>query len=563
LFNKKILYIVNKTTIGIKSMKKKITLVLLFAFTCLSFAQKVNTGKEIMICAHPLAAQAGLEVYNNGGNVVDVAIATAYALGVVEPFGSGIGGEGMMLIYDAKEKKCTVIDFKAISPKAATYSTLDFNNLSAWSRTIKGASVPSAVAGLEYALEKFGKIDRKKVIQPAINYAINGFEADSSLELFVNIYKRYLDNDDYSKKIYCPKGKPVKKGNIVKNKDYGNTLIQIRDKGATDFYSGQIADKIVQDSKKNGGFITKEDLEAYKPLVREALVGNYKGYDILTTPPPCGGMILLEAINILKYFNLAECKKENDYSLHILSEVFKKIYIDESAFNSDPEFYNVPVETVTSQKFAFDRFKEINLASPTDTKDVTIGVIGDKNTTQLTVMDIEGNTVSLTITLSSLFGSAHTVEGCGFHLNNEMQNYNKDKTHPKSLEPHKRVVTSLVPTIITKNGRPIYATGTPGGDLIISTVLQIIINLLEFDMNLEEAMFAPRIFSTYYQSELELENDFPKASTEQLEHIGHELKFYPKHRAYFGAVQSVMYDEKTKSLIGVSDPRRGGAAMGK
>ena len=544
-------------------MKKKITIILLFVFTSLSFSQKVNTAKEIMICAHPLAAQAGLDVYNSGGNFVDAAIATAYALGVVEPFGSGIGGEGMMLIYHAKEQKCTVIDFKAISPKAANYSTLDYSNVSSWNRTIKGASVPSAVAGLEYALEKFGKIDRKKVIQPAIDYAINGFEVDSSLELYLNNFKRYLDNDEYSKKTYYPKGKTVKYGDIVKNKDYGNTLIQIRDKGAVDFYYGKIADKIAKDSKKNGGFITKEDLEAYKPLIREALVGNYKGYDILTTPPPCGGMVLLEAINILKYFNLNECKKENDYSLHILSEVFKRIYMDENTFNGDPEFSTIPVEDVISQNFAFNRFKEINLASPTDTRDVKSGVIGDKNTTHLTVMDIEGNTVSLTITLSSLFGTAHTVEGCGFHLNNEMQNYNTDENHLNGLKPHKRVVTSLVPTIIMKNGRPIYATGTPGGDLIISTVLQIIINLLEFDMSLEEAMFAPRIFSSYYQTELELENGFNEASTEQLKQIGHELKFYPPYRAYFGSAQSIMYDEKTESLIGVSDPRRSGAAIGK
>jgi len=545
-------------------MKRKIIYLftIFFLFTGLIFSQKVSYGEKIMICAHPLAAKAGLKVFHEGGNVVDVAVATAYALGVVEPYGSGIGGEGMMIIYQSKEKKFVVIDFKAIAPKLANYDNLNFKDLSSWSRTIKGASVPGAVAGLELALEKFGKIDRKKVIQPAIDYALNGFEVDSSLALNLITYKKFLDNDEYSKKIYYPNGEPLKRGDKVINKDYGKTLIEIRDNGAEAFYKGKIADKIVKDSKKNGGFITKEDLLSYKPIIREPLIGEYKGYKIVTTPPPCGGMHLIEALNMLSFFNLSFCRDYNEYSIHILSEVFKRMFIDEATFNADPEFYDVPVNKIISKDFAFQRFKEINLSKPTDTKDIKIGVIGDKNTTHLTVMDIEGNTVTLTITLSSLFGTSHTVEGCGFHLNNEMQNFNPDENHPNSLKPHKRVVTSLVPTIVMKGDKPFLATGTPGGDLILSTITQILVNVLDFNMELKNAMDYPRIFSTYYQPEIEVENRFSKNTVDFLSNMGYEFKSHTEYKAYFGAVQSIMYDDKNRKLIGVSDVRRSGAAIG-
>jgi len=545
-------------------MKRRIIfyLSILLIFTEFVFSQKVSTGEKIMICAHPLAAKAGLKVFHEGGNVVDVAVATAYALGVVEPYGSGIGGEGMIIIYQAKENKFIVIDFKAISPKGANYSTLDFKNLSSWSRTIKGASVPGAVAGLELALEKFGKIDRKKVIQPAIDYALNGFEVDSSLALNLITYKKFLDNDEYSKKIYYPDGQPLRKGDKVINKDYGKTLIEIRDNGVDAFYKGKIAEKIAKDSKKNGGFITKDDLLSYKPIIREPLISEYREYKIITTPPPCGGMHLIEALNMLSFFNLSSCKDYNEYSIHILSEVFKRMFIDEATFNADPEFYNVPVDKIISKDFAFNRFKEINLSKPTDTKDIKVGVIGDKNTTHLTVMDIEGNTVTLTITLSSLFGTSHTVEGCGFHLNNELQNFNPDENHPNSLKPHKRVVTSLVPTIVMKGDKPFLATGTPGGDLILSTIAQILVNVIDFGMKLKDAMNAPRVFSTYYQPEIEVENRFTKNTTDFLTNFGYELKYHSEYKAYFGAVQSIMFDEKNNKLIGVSDIRRSGAAIG-
>jgi gamma-glutamyltranspeptidase/glutathione hydrolase len=515
-----------------------------------------------MISAHPLAAKAGMEIHSKGGNVVDVAVAVAYALGVVEPHGSGIGGEGMMVIYNAKDKKAIVVDFKGISPKGASYRTLDLNKPSEWARTARGASVPGAVAGLELARETFGKLDRKTVLQPAIDYALKGFEVDSTLALNLESYRRILEKDPYTKALYYANGQAAKVGTILKNANYGKSLQAIQSGGVDAFYKGVIADLIARDAQRRGGFITKEDLLAYKPILRDPLIGEYRGYTIMTTPPPCGGMFLLEALNILKQFDLQECRKNDEYDLHLFAEMSKLMYKDEATHNGDPEFSTIPVKTVTSEAYAFRRFRQIDLAHARDTQQIEAGRILDKNTTQLCVMDIEGNTVSLTITLSSLFGTGQTVEGGGFILNNEMQNFNVDPGHPNSLQPHKRVVTSLVPTIILKEGRPIYAVGTPGGDLILSTVAQVIVNLLDFKMPLREAIYAPRMFSIFSQRELEVENRFSDKGLVQLETLGHQVKRSEAFRAYFGAVQSIMYDARTNTLIGCSDPRRSGAAIG-
>jgi gamma-glutamyltranspeptidase/glutathione hydrolase len=523
---------------------------------------KVSSGSKIMISAHPLAAKAGLAVYRQGGNVVDVAVAVAYALGVVEPHGSGIGGEGMMLIYNAKQKKSTIVDFKGISPQAASYRTLDLGKKSDWARSAKGASVPGAVAGLELAREQFGKLDRATVLQPAIDYAIKGFEVDSTLALNLESYRRILEKDPYTKGIYYHGGQAPKAGATVKNPDYGKTLARIQAGGVDAFYKGDIAEHIVRDMRKRDGFLTKEDLLAYKPIVREALIGSYRGYDIITTPPPCGGMLLIEALNILKHFDLKECRKNDEYNLHLFAEVFKLMFKDEEAHNGDPEFNTIPVKEVMSDDFAFQRFLRINLAHSLDSQQIEAGTIDDKNTTQLCVMDVDGNTVSLTITLSSLFGTGQTVEGAGFILNNEMQNFNVDPKHPNSLQPHKRVVTSLVPTIIAKDGRPLYVIGTPGGDLIISTIAQVVVNLIDFEMPLREAIDAPRMFSIFTQRDLEIEGGHGEKSYRLLGTLGHEVKRYDGIRAYFGAVQSIMFDARSNRLIGCSDPRRSGAAVG-
>ena len=523
---------------------------------------KVASGNKIMIAAHPLAARAGMEIYKKGGNVVDVAVAVAYALGVVEPHGSGIGGEGMMLIYDSKEGRSTVIDFKAISPASASHQKLDLRRKSDWARSVKGASIPGAVAGLEFARERFGRLDRKSVLQPAVNFALHGYEVDSTLALNLESYRRILERDSSAKLLYYPEGRTPNVGRVLENPDYGKTLQLIQSQGPDAFYKGAIADLIVKHSETKGGFITKDDLLAYKPIVREALVGHYRGYEIITTPPPCGGMLLIETLNILKYFNLAEAKRRNEYNLHLFAETFKLVLKDEATHNGDPEFNTIPIAKVVSDQYAFQRFLQIDLAHSAHPAQVNAGSTEDKNTTHLSVMDIDGNAVSLTITLSSLFGTGQIVQGAGFMLNNEMQNFNDNDTHPNSLKPHKRVVTSLVPTIVAKNGKPMYVLGTPGGDLIISTIAQVIVNLVDFDMTLQDAVFAPRMFSIFTQRELETESRFSQGAFELLERFGHDVKQLGDYRAYFGSVQAIKLDSDARRLTGCSDPRRSGAAVG-
>lgn len=543
----------------------RLLLVLSLAFFFVSVhAQepKVATGKEIMIVAHPLAAKAGLQVFERGGNVVDVAVATAYALGVVEPHGSGIGGEGMMLVYDARKNAYTVIDFKGIAPGKASYTTLDYGNVSSWSRTVRGASVPGAVAGLEMARDRYGTLDRGTVLQPAIDLALKGFAVDSTLSARLKGAQSTLAKDPYSARTLYPGATVPAAGTVLTNPDYGATLREIQVNGPEAFYQGKIARLIVRDAEQSGGFITMEDLAAYRAIERQALRGSYRGMEIITTPPPCGGMHLIEALNILSYFDLRQFRRAQNSHVHLLAEIFKLVFKDERTHNGDPDFVSVPVAAVTSQEFAFSRALSVDLAQARHPSAVTAGRIPDKNTTHLSVMDAQGNAVALTITLSSMFGTAHTVEGAGFLLNNEMQNYDSDSTAANALQPHKRVVTSLVPTILARNGMPVTVIGLPGGDAIISTMTQVIVNLVDFGMDLESAIASPRAFTIFTQRALEIERPLLPETKTLLGSLGHDLQEWDKN-AYFGVVQAVERDAQTGMLLGVSDERRSGAAIGR
>jgi gamma-glutamyltranspeptidase/glutathione hydrolase len=523
---------------------------------------KMATGRSIMIAAHPQAAQAGLEVWKKGGNVVDVAVATAYCLGVVEPHGSGIGGEGMMLIYDAATDKATVIDFKATSPARASYTTLEFANVGSWARTPKGAAIPGVVAGLELARERFGKLDRATLLQPAIDYALNGFTVDSTLALNLSSYQKTLSRDSSARRVFYPRGAPLQRGTKVRNTEYGKTLQIIQHEGASAFYRGAIADLIVQDASRYRGFITKEDLAAYRAVLREPLRSQYRGYQVITTPAPCGGMFLIEGLNILEQFDLRACRAKSGYDAHLLAEVFKLIYRDERTFNGDPAFVAVPTDSITSEAFALKRLRMISLTRAMSPSKIPASPVSQPNTTHLSVMDGKGNAVALTVTLSSLFGTAHTVEGAGFMMNNEMQNFDVQPSHPNGLSPRKRVVTSLVPTILMKGGKAVLATGTPGGDLIISTILQVLVNMIDHGNTLWDAVDAPRLFSIHLQDELEMEGRFDPETEMLLRQLGHVVKVDPPYQSYFGAVQSVSRDARTGILTGVSDVRRSGAAVG-
>jgi len=527
-----------------------------------SQVEKVASGDRIMIAAHPLAAEAGLEVFRKGGNVVDVAVAAAYCLGVVEPHGSGIGGEGVMLIYDAAEDRYVVVDFKATAPERASYEVLDFANPGDWRRTIRGASVPGTVAGLELARERYGRLDRATVLQPAVEYALSGYQADSSLVANLAIYRSLLLQDPHARRTYFPGDTLPSPGTLLRNPEYGRTLQKIQREGAEAFYRGSVAQMIAADMELHGGLISMADLTSYRPLLREPLVGTYRGYSVVTTPPPSGGMHLLEALGMLSFFDLEECRRQSGYSYHILAEVFKLMFQDEATLNGDPDFAEVPDEEVSSRAFAFSRLLEVSLGGARHPAQADEDEIGEGNTTQLSVMDREGNAVSLTTTLSSLFGTSHTVEAGGFFLNNEMQNYNSSPEHPNALRTHKRVVTSLAPTILSRDNGPEYALGTPGGDLILSTLTQVIVNLLDYGMTLEEAVSAPRMFSTFYQREMEMEPGSSAATRTLLDSLGHTLKLSKSLGAVFGAVQAVRRDPASGFLLGVSDPRRSGSPRG-
>jgi gamma-glutamyltranspeptidase/glutathione hydrolase len=273
-------------------------------------------------------------------------------------------------------------------------------------------------------------------------------------------------------------------------------------------------------------------------------------------------MFLLEALGMLRTFDLATCRARRWYHLHLMAEVFKRMFRDEASVNGDPERTIIPAARVASDDYAFERMRGIELGRAEHPAQVGPGKIDDGCTTQISVMDSAGNAVSLTITLSSLFGTANTVEGAGFMLNNEMQNYNADSSHPNALRPHSRVVTSLVPTLLFRNGETFCAVGTPGGDLILSTLVQVIVNLVDFSMEPEDALAAPRIYSSFTQRVLEMEPGYPAEASDMLRSLGHELRQYDTRLPYFGAVQAVVRDPESRRLTGASDPRRSGEPRG-
>jgi gamma-glutamyltranspeptidase/glutathione hydrolase len=385
---------------------------------------------------------------------------------------------------------------------------------------------------------------------------------DSTLALNLSSYQKILMRDSYAAGIYYPGGVARARGMRVTNPQYGRTLQVIQKDGAEAFYRGSIATQIVRDATTQGAFIGVGDLSTYRPVVREPLRGQYREYTLVTTPPPCGGMFLIEGLSILQNFDLRAMRRLSGYDAHLLAEVFKLIYKDERTFNADPDVRPVPVDSVLSASFVLDRLRSVSLRSSTPPVQLRSQRVTQPNTTQLCVMDGKGNAVTMTLTLSSLFGTAHTVEGAGFFLNNEMQNFDQDSLHPNGLAPHKRVVTSLVPTIVMKDGRIVGATGTPGGDLIISTIIQVLVNLIDHGSNPWEAVDAPRLFSIHLQDELELEGRFDPETEALLRRMGHIVEVDPPYQSYYGAVQLIWRDPGTGILTGVSDSRRSGAAVG-
>ncbi|MBE9125200.1 MULTISPECIES: gamma-glutamyltransferase [unclassified Coleofasciculus] len=519
------------------------------------------------------ATKAGLEVLQEGGNAIDAAVTIGFTLAVTLPEAGNIGGGGFMLVHLAQENQTIALDYREKAPKAATRNM--FLNEAGEVDSEKSQNsylavgVPGTVAGLTMALEKYGTISLERALQPAIELAENGMQVSEFLHNSLVAVKDSMQVSPASMEIFYKPGViPYEVGEIILQKDLARSLRQLTQDGAKAFYQGAIADAIVADMAANGGLITKEDLADYKPVIREPIRGTYRGYEIYSMPPPSsGGVHLIQMLNILEGFPIGELGHNTAETIHIMAETMKLAYADRSKYLGDPDFVDVPVAGLTSKLYANQLRRQINREQATPSQKIAPGnpnvFTESNNTTHYSVMDKEGNLVANTYTLNFSYGSKLTVPGTGILLNNEMDDFSAKPGVPNAfgliggefnaVEPEKRMLSSMTPTIVLKQGNPFLVTGSPGGSRIITAVLQLILNVIDHNMNIAEATNAVRVHHQWLPDELMIEQSLNGDTTRLLKEKGHQITVVDA----MGSTQSILFVDNT--LQGASDPRRLGA----
>jgi len=554
-------------------------IIVLFAFTFSTNAQEGNpvyAKNGMVVSASTLASQVGVEILKKGGNAIDAAVATGFALAVTYPAAGNIGGGGFMVIHLANGKN-TTLDFREMAPlKAFEKMFLDSagNFLPQLSQeSWLSAGVPGTVAGLIYALEKYGTMSLKDVMQPAIDLAKNGFYLDYRLTNSINSEYDNFSKIESSKKIFTKGGEKLTIGDTFVQNDLAKTLELVRDEGRDAFYEDEIAEKFILESNKNGGIFTIEDFENYSVIERDPIIGNFKGYEVISMPPPSsGGICLIEALNVLENYSFRKEEWGSSRYIHILSEILKQVYADRSEHMGDADFYPVPVNYLISKEYAEVIKQRItdNAKPSTEYLPAEIPKYNEKEeTTHFSVIDNQGNAVSTTYTLNGSFGNKIVVDGLGFLLNNEMDDFSAKPGAPNmfgllgskanSIQPKKRMLSSMTPTIVLKDGKPILVVGSPGGSTIITAVLQVIMNILEFNMNVFEAVNAPHIHHQLFPDQIDYEpfcmsEDVKQNLVLRGQKIGIERQL--------GRIEAIYIDHSKNCFFGTSDPRGFGKAVG-
>jgi len=562
-------------------MKKLLCFVLALLFLFFNFSDSasrrpVKGFNGMVVSSDSLATRIGVEILKKGGNAVDAAVAVGFALAVTYPQAGNIGGGGFMVIRMANGETIT-IDFREKAPmKASEDMFLDENGNFVPERSQIGhlsVGVPGSVAGLLLALEKYGTMSRKEVLKPAIKLAEKGFIVNEGLaNAFKNAFEHFKKFPS-TMKYFSKNGQPYKAGDRLVQKDLAKVLKLIRDKGRDGFYKGRVADLIVEEMKRGGGLITYEDLENYQPVLRKPVVGNYRGYEIISMgPPSSGGVCLIELLNILENFDLKKYGFGSSYTIHYLVEAMRRVYADRAEYLGDPDFVQIPLDKLLSKEYAKELASEIDtfFATPSSRIIRSVSPISEGvHTTHYSVVDRWGNVVAVTTTINSYFGSMVAVDGAGFFLNNEMDDFSAKPGAPNqfgllgskanSIQPGKRMLSSMTPTIVLKNGKPFLVLGSPGGSTIITSVLQVILNVIDFGMNIQEAVDSPRIHHQWYPDQIFFERrGLPRDVIENLEKRGHKLV---ERDGYQGEVQAILIDENGVKY-GAVDPRGYGLAMG-
>ncbi len=517
-----------------------------------------------------LAAEVGARILAEGGNAVDAAVAVGFSLAVTLPQAGNIGGGGFMLAYDADSGDTTAIDYREMAPPAATrdmFLDADGNADAAVSRySHKASGVPGTVAGLYLAHQRFGSLPWKQLVAPAVKLAREGVVVSYNFAKLLKSRKERMCRDEATcSYFYKADGEPYAFGERLVQEDLADTLQLIADNGPDAFYRGPIADKIVATMEAGGGLIDKAALAAYEPVVREPLRGSYRGYDIVTMPPPSsGGVHVIQMLNVLEHFPLSKLGAGSADGVHILAETMRLAFADRSKHLGDPEYYAVPVEWLTSADYAAQLASGIDLDKARPSSDVLPGVAPayeSQDTTHFSIMDADGNVVSNTYTLNLSFGSGISVGGAGFLLNDEMDDFVSKPGVPNAfgllgakaneVESGKRPLSSMTPTIVFADGAPWFAVGSPGGSRIITAVLQTIVNVIDHGMNIADAVSQPRAHHQWYPDELRLESGFSPDTVRLLEEKGHAVRSSSRP---IGSIAITAW--KDGIYRGASDPRR-------
>ena len=517
-----------------------------------------------------LASEVGAQVLADGGNAVDAAVAVGFALAVTLPRAGNLGGGGFMLVHDADSGETVAIDYREMAPVCADrdmFLDADGNVDSQLARfSHLSAGVPGTVAGLWQAHQDYGQLPWSRLVEPAVQLARDGFVMTYDLAALLSSRKERMCRYEAScRYFYKPGGAPYEPGERFIQADLADTLDSIATDGPGAFYEGEVADKIVAEMQRGGGMIDAESLARYEPAVRDVVRGTYRGYEIVTMPPPSsGGVHVVQILNILEEFPMSEFGFGSADATHVLAEAARLAYADRSKHLGDPDYYGVPVAWLTSKSYAQQLAATIDMARARPSSDVAPGVppaYESPDTTHFSVIDRNGNVVSNTTTLNFSFGSGIAVAGAGFLLNNEMDDFSAKVGVPNAygligakaneIEDGKRPLSSMTPTIVFDDGRAWFATGSPGGSRIITTVLQMIVNVIDHGMNIAEADAAPRMHHQWLPDKLQLESGFSPDTVRILEKRGHEIA---ATQWSMGSLQTVAY--KDGVFKGSSDPRR-------
>ncbi|PYJ38286.1 MAG: gamma-glutamyltransferase [Verrucomicrobia bacterium] len=560
---------------------------LLFLCVCVitvdaAWREPVRASHGMVASTERIASQIGVDVMKRGGNAVDAAVAVAFALAVVYPVAGNLGGGGFMMIRRS-DGTATAIDYRETAPATATrdmYIRPDGELIKGEGSSLLGyraSGVPGTVAGMAFALRKYGsgKLTWSELIEPARKLAVDGFvvthRTEKGLEKDQTILSPFAD----SRRIFLREGKLYREGEILRQPELADTLGRLQKKGPRDFYEGKTAQLIAEDMQHNGGLITRQDLRDYTPKERVPLRGTYRGFGIISMPPPSsGGAVLIEMLNILEGFDLQKLQPFSSEYYHLLVETMRRGYADRAEYMGDTDFSSIPIERLIEKAYAERQRSTINPERASLSSEIGAGKptgYESTQTTHFTIVDAAGNAVSNTYTLNTSFGSGVVAKGTGVLLNNEMDDFTSKPGQPNSygaiqsernaIAPRKRPLSSMTPTFVLRpDGSLYFAIGARGGTTITNTVLLIISNVIDHGMNLQEAIDSPRIHHQWLPDEIRDEPLGLSADTRRaLEAHGHKFATKP---SYMGDAQGIMIEDKTSIRLGASDARDDGAAVG-